>query len=120
MRTDMRSIVALVPTRSAIAEAMRLYEQWNGAVDFWTDFADYLRNGVVISTQDAFAMVKLVEVGVEHGWFVRVAVGDLCDLLRHIPFYLPLVAFCRRRDGRLRIYPTNRLIQLAKLTKKKG
>ncbi len=141
MITNRTTITYLVPTRSALRKAIELYQKWNGQVDFWSDFADYLATGVVISTQESFLMAKVIQLGSVagtdgsgdganagygtgangagysrngdggHAWFVRVAVGRLDQLAALMPFYLPRIAFCRRNDGRVRVVDTDRFMR---------
>jgi hypothetical protein len=100
--------------------AEECYEKWKSNVPFELDVADHLLNGVVISRPDLFGMAKIVNIApegekVEPAWFVRMSVGHLPELLRNLPVHLPKICFCRRNDGRVRVYSLDRLIAKAKV-----
>jgi hypothetical protein len=103
----LRHIPLRKPTALDIAE--RCYEQWMGEVSFTQDLANYLIDGVVISRPDLFGMARIVNIAPEGSkpepvWFVRMAVGNLVELLDALPYRLPKICFCRRNDGRMRVY----------------
>jgi hypothetical protein len=77
---------------------------------------DYLCNGFVVSRPDIFWMMKVVRLAEPEGklaWFCRIAIGDLRELFETLPARLPYIAFCRRGESRLRVYPMERFIHLA-------
>lgn len=137
MITQQRIISAFTPKVSPIRIAALCYKKWWSDVPFIDDLDDYMLNGIVISTPYLFAMAKVIDVGGqsntsgglggpslalgmtdkrEPAWFVRMAVGNLKILLANLPCYLPRICFCRRNDGRLRVYDTARLIKLVNPT----
>jgi hypothetical protein len=97
----------------AIDIAELSYLKWMGDVSFIDDLSHYLLNGVVIVRPDLFGMAKVIDLAPEGqapepAWFVRMAVGDLRELVAALPLYLPKICFCRRNDGRLRRYSLER------------
>lgn len=114
MITEQTTINPIKRKRTAIQVAILAYEKWKGEVSFIDDLKDYLATGVVISMPSCFGMAKIIELpSGEPAWFVRMAAGDLPELLGRLPGYLPKICFCRRNDGRLRIYSLERIAQLA-------
>jgi hypothetical protein len=113
-RCDDRTPQRGVPTIKPIAIAAACYRKWKSDVPFIDDLDAYHLDphGVVISTPTIFAMAKVIDMN-GPAWFVRVAVGNLTELLRATPAWLDKICFCRRNDGRLRVYPLRRLIKLA-------
>jgi hypothetical protein len=122
--TQQRIISPFTPKVSPIKIAALCYKKWGEPVPFIDDLDDYMLNGVVISLPYLFAMAKVIDVAPEGSkerepaWFVRMAVGNLAMLLKHLPCYLPKICFCRRNDGRMRVYSTARLLRLAVESKK--
>ena len=113
MITAQRQIKAFMPKLAPIKIAAACYQKWEGTVNFIDDLDDYMLTGVVISTPYLFGMAKIIDVAngregetvkPEPAWFVRMA---------SLPCYLPKICFCRRGDGRLRVYDTARLVKLA-------
>ena len=116
-----------------IAEAQRITLAGGATVEQWAAaLRGYLVAGYVVSTPDAFLMVRPVRHDASLGdmidplhrfdtpdcWFVHTASGVLESIMLHLPFWLPLVAFQRsdaRRPGctRLRFYRLDRLRHLA-------
>lgn len=99
----------------AIDVAELCYLKWMGNVSFIQDLSDYLLNGLVVVKPNLFAMVRVIDISpldadgkrvgpVEPAWFVRMAVGDLRELVAELPFDLPKICFCRRNKGRVRKY----------------
>jgi hypothetical protein len=126
MKTNQTTIRPLKPKEWAIAVAKLVYEKWQDKmkvppetrVKFETDLMDYLCNGFVVSRPSIFWMAKIVDVseredpGPVFAWFVRVAVGDMRELFETLPLLLPKIAFCRRGDGRIRVYSLERFARL--------
>jgi hypothetical protein len=101
----------------AIRDALACYRCWKkrklfGTILFIADLIDYLFLGFVVARPTCFGMAKIIRMDDGPAWYVRVAVGDLRELLDALPCYLPRIAFCRRNDGRMRVYPLDRLQQL--------
>lgn len=118
MITETTTIKPIASERKpAIDVASECYAKWRGDVNFMTDLADYLRHGVVIARPDIFGMAKIIDWQGEPTWFVRIAVGDLRELLAALPCYLPKICFCRRGGVRVRVYPLRRVAELTGLNK---
>lgn len=114
MITAQRMIAAFAPKMQPIKLAAAWYLKWDSQIKFIDDLDDYLLTGIVISTPYLFGMAKVIQVDNQvPAWFVRIAVGRLDTLLAALPCYLPKICFCRRNDGRLRVYDTARLMKLA-------
>jgi hypothetical protein len=105
---------------TAIEVAARCYRKWMGQVSFENDVADYMAHGFVVTRPTCFAMWHIITLGAdekkrwtagEQAWFVRMAAGDLMELFSCVPWYLPWIAFCRRGDGRVRVYKLERLVR---------
>lgn len=115
MITQQHKIRAFTAKISPIKIAEACYKKWNSNVPFIDDLEDYLLNGVVISTPYLFGMAKVIDIAPEGSaerepaWFVRVAAGNLRVLIAHLPTYLPKICFCRRNDGRMRVYSLEKL-----------
>jgi hypothetical protein len=92
----------------------------------------HLVHGFVFSTPLGFVMGRpvrhdapeeeIMDIAVSHPaadcWLIWLAAGDLSELVRHFPYWLPLVAFHRGdtlRSGKqpLRFYNFERLVELA-------
>ena len=121
MITAQRLIREQIPRKiTPIRIAALCYKQWGSKVEFIDDLDDYLLNGVVIARPDIFGMAKITDLAPEGAkekdlaWFIRMAVGDLPRLLEALPCYLPKISFCRRNDGRVRVYRLERLLKLTK------
>jgi hypothetical protein len=117
-------IKPLAAKSCAFAMAKACYRKWQGMVSFEEDLVDYLKNGFVVSRPTCFGMAKIINLAdqskaedgrskIDPAWFVRIGVGDLRELLDSLPGYLPKIAFCRRNDGRMRVYPLDRLLAIA-------
>lgn len=105
---------------SAYDQAILLYAQYP-ELSFEDDLIDYMRTGFVCSRPTIFFMAKVICEKGEHMWFVRIAVGNLLELLVAMPFYLPRIAFCRNnRADKMRICDVQRLCHLAVKLFKKG
>lgn len=113
MQTEITVIEPLPIGRPAIEDAKECYNKWNGAVTFEQDLKDYLATGMVVSRPDVFAMAKVINFRGEPAWFIRVAVGNLQELLRLLPVYLPWICFCRR-GPKLKAWPLKRFFELTK------
>jgi len=116
-----RPIIRVIPRRRdrrlAIDIAELCYARWMGSVSFADDLSHYLLNGMVLSRPDIFAMVTVIDLAPEGAppepaWFVRMAVGDLRELISVLPGYLPKICFCRRGDGRMRTYSLDRFTKV--------
>jgi hypothetical protein len=93
-----------------IQKASECYEKWMGDVKLGQDIAEYLLNGIVISTFTVFGLARIIALDDgEPVLFVRMAVGKLDELLNSIPFRMDKIAFCRRNDGRVRVYKLDAL-----------
>lgn len=96
----------------AISQALLYYQSIGATKPFEVELGEYLRFGHVIATPKTFAMGKQVELeGKGKAWFVCMAVGNLGELVRQIPYYLPWVCFFRRGRGDLHIWKTDRLMR---------
>jgi hypothetical protein len=101
-----------------VTVAINLYRKWKGRwfmgfLTFLADLVDHMLHGMVIARPDIFMMAKTIRTkDGEPGWFIRVATGNLADLLISLPFQLPTISFCRRGDERVREYKTSKLIPL--------
>jgi len=118
MITDERRIRAFVPKNAPIKIAAQCYRNWHSDIEFIDDLDDYLLTGFVVSRPDLFFMLKVIDIAPpgsppEPAWFVRICVGGLLPLLGMMPQFLPKICFCRRNDGRMRIYSTERLMHWA-------
>lgn len=92
---------------TAIEIARQLYAQKGCADKFDDDLRDHRETGKVHQTTNEFVMAKAVLL--PDGrlvWFIKIAVGSMKDLAKHLPFWLPWIAFHRIRDEkpRLRVY----------------
>jgi hypothetical protein len=104
--------------------AAQHYLKWKCQPNFFKDLLDYMEHGIVVSRHDIFAMAKIVDrrpldekgkpIGEkpEPALFVRMAVGDLRDLLGSLPVLLPTILFCRRNEKRIREYDLGRLLEV--------
>ncbi len=115
---DISIIRGIHPKRMAIHSVLECYANWKGAATFEEDLRHYLMHGWVLSRPSCFAMAKVIDLaepGQEQrpAWFVRMAAGDMVELLLELPGQLSAICFCRRNDGKLRIYSLQRLIQKA-------
>jgi hypothetical protein len=110
MITNFQFINPLTRNSTAFETAQFLYAL-KGNGNFYTDLANYHQYGVVISRSDVFAMARVIEWKGDRAWFCQMAVGDLADLLKQVPYHLDKILFCRRSDGRLREYSLDKLIQ---------
>ena len=115
MQTEETIIQPLPTGRPAIETARECYHKWGGLVTFQQDLQDYLESGMVWSRPDVFAMAKVINFRGEPAWFIRVAVGNLRELLLLIPVYLPWICFCRGSDPRLKVYSLERLLKLSEV-----
>jgi hypothetical protein len=83
---------------SAFDLARLFYSRYSN-LDFLADLQDYFRNGYVISQPHLFGLFKPIEHEGKRGWFVRIAIGNIGDLIRYFPCPLPFIAFCRNNDA---------------------
>src|SRR5215813_11470146 len=99
---------------TAVQVAAMAYKKWMGTASLEEDIAHYLAYGLVLSIPTCFVMLKAIidPKTKQPAWFIRMAVGRLDELFYHLPYYLPRMCFCRRNDGRLRSYSTERMMQL--------
>ena len=116
MKTNMETINPIKPGVTAIQVAMQCYANWKGDVRFDQDITDYLLTGVVVSRPNCFGMAKVIELPdtKEPAWFVRMAVGNLRELLSCLPGYLPKICFCRRNERHIRVYQLERFIRIVR------
>jgi len=121
MITDLTTIKAMNPgNNTAIQEAAYLYLKWKSTIPFNEDLAHYLVFGCVATRPTAFAMAKVIQLpesdkewSLQPAWFIRIAVGQMMELISLLPRYLPWIAFCRRGEDRMRVYKLERLLRLA-------
>ena len=76
----------------------RLFYQQYSDLDFGDDLIEYFREGWVRSSPTAFAMARPIEHEGRRGWFIRIAVGNMLELLEMLPCPLEFIAFCRNND----------------------
>ena len=119
------TVRALKPKEWAIAVAKLSYDKWQKKkpaekrVKFEDDLMDHLCNGFVVSRPTIFWMGKAVDFAKEGAQereialFVRVAVGDIRELLSTLPCMFPEIAFCRRGGERIHRWPLERFLELA-------
>lgn len=117
---------------NAIFRAMQIYRESGSPRDFQADLGAHLSYGYVISRPDLFAMLRPVRRDAPEAllskiewrfkspdsWLVWSVAGALPELLAHLPFELPWLAFHRgsaRRRGPqpLKICRTERVRTLA-------
>jgi hypothetical protein len=134
MITEQKMIRPLLPHQWAIAIAKETYHKFqtrnnvppDKRVKFEDDLVDYLCNGFVVSRPTCFWMGKIVDLAEtgdggqrtedskpDYAWFVRVAAGDLEEMLLTMPVVLSKIAFCRRGDDRVRVYSLDRFLRFA-------
>ena len=103
---------------TAIEVAARCYHKWMGQVSFEQDVANYMAHGYMVTRPSCFGMAHIIRLPAdekerwtagEQAWFIRMAAGNMLELLACLPCYLPWIAFCRRGDGRVRVYSLERL-----------
>lgn len=111
---------------TAIEEAAKLYEA-NG-LTLSTDLENYIKYGYVFITPERvlFGRPVLRSAGVGHwlqdtskadAWFIKLAVGKggLQFFHKHMPYFLPFIAWQRNFKGDMRdlhIYSTDRLTNI--------
>ena len=110
-------------TLKPILVAKLFYAMFNSQISFEDDLNDYLINHVVVSRPTCFGMARLHDLAEEGeppdlAWFIRIAVGNLPELLNALPAYLPKICWCRNKPGKpfdekLRVYKLDRLRDLA-------
>jgi hypothetical protein len=83
--------------QSAYDLARLFYAQYSD-LDFDADFEDYLRNGYIAVRPNLFAMVRPIEHEGRRGWFCRIAIGNLGELITTWPCRLDFIAFCRNNN----------------------
>jgi hypothetical protein len=110
-----QEVIRAIPLKkeSALWIAEACYQKWMGDVSLADDVAEYLNKGCVVTRPNLFALARVVEIPLKEGpqlaWFIRMVVGDLEELLDVLPFPLKWICFCRRNDGRMRVYSLDRL-----------
>lgn len=99
---------------SAFDLARLFYAQYSD-LHFESDLIDYMRNGFVTVRPNIFGMFKAIHHEGERIWYIRIAVGNLLELLGALPFMLPKFAFCRNNHGdKMVVVDAERLIEVAK------
>jgi hypothetical protein len=83
---------------SAFDLARLFYAQYAN-LSFESDLIDYHRNGYVISQPKLFGLFRPIEHEGKRGWFIRMAIGPIGDLIRYFPCPLAFVAFCRNNNA---------------------
>lgn len=98
---------------SPIDKARALYER--DGKDFDRVFAEHVREGIIFASPLWFMMLRATEVEGQAAWFIECAVGDLKALAQLVRVHLPLLAFCRVKNGTktFKVYHTERLLRLA-------
>jgi hypothetical protein len=81
----------------------RMYYAKFPNLNFWDDLVDYHRHGFVTTRPTCFGMVKAIEHEGRRGWFVRIAIGNLLELITTLPGPLDFIAFCRDDDDNMRV-----------------
>lgn len=85
-------------------------------LDFDKDLDEYHRDGFVISRPTIFGMFRPIAYEGERIWFIRIAIGDLLELVSCFPCMLPKIAFCRNNQpDKMVVCDTKRLIEIAKM-----
>ena len=101
---------------SAFDLARLFYAQYAN-LNFEDDIIDYMRNGFVTVRPHIFGMFKAIIHEGRRGWFVRIAVGDLMELVACLPTPLAFIAFCRNNNSqKMVVVDSARLIELARQT----
>jgi hypothetical protein len=113
--------IPMPPEMSPIWKAKGYYRQFS-MCDFKEDVLAYLDQGFVVNLPHVFAMGSVIDIG-KNGkerlaWFVRIAVGRTIDLIQCLPFDLPEIAFCRKNNGVMRVFPLARFKHLVRLREK--
>lgn len=120
---------------TAIARANELFGHHISNRSFLGEVLLYLRHGFVVSHENLFAMGRPVaksdqwpvisdqwekaivdpSVPFEYPdtWYVAMAVGELRQLVRQLPFPLPWICFARKFKPGLKFYRTERFLQHA-------
>lgn len=83
--------------------------------NFERDFNECISSGLVASNDHLFLMARPTELQPKYlngtprkAWLVLMAVGDIRELVMHMPYPLPFVAFYRRKGhAGIRVLPTN-------------
>ena len=106
-----------------ILVAKLFYVMFSNQISFEDDLDDYLLNHVVVARPTCFGMARIHNLAKEGepyelAWFIRIAVGDLRELLNALPAHLPKICWCRNKPGKpfdkkLRVYKLDRLRDLA-------
>jgi hypothetical protein len=96
---------------STAFETAQFFYALKGNPNFYTDLYAHHQYGVIISRPDVFAMARVIDWDGEKAWFCMMAVGDLANLMKYVPYHLKKIVFCRKSDGRLREYSLDKLLQ---------
>ena len=106
--------------KPAIQIARELYSKWGPVgTTFNRELAEYVENANVWVRPDLFMMAKIIDLEGEPGWYIRMAVGSLSELLRSLPIYFPKICFQRHGDTRLRTYSLKRIARYIMAQEKK-
>lgn len=107
-------MIRYVPATSAISICAAAWKQ-HGVRDFHRELADHLEHGFVVALPKMFLMAKAVDLDDgRQAWLISEAYGNLPALASMMPFPLDWIAFHRRGDRLLRIYPLARFLKLAR------
>jgi hypothetical protein len=87
---------------SAYDQARAFYLQFPD-LNFQRDLVDYMRNGFVIVRPNLFGMFRPIEYDGRRGWFIRISIGSLLELVTCFPCKLDFIAFCRNNDDNMRV-----------------
>jgi hypothetical protein len=83
-------------------------------LNFEKDLKDYMRNGYVCVRPHLFGMVKAIEYEGRRGWFIRLAIGNLLELITTLPCQLDFIAFCRDNDDNMRVIKFEEFLRTVK------
>lgn len=111
------NIVVNCATHKPYRVAEMLYAKWS-KIPLEKDLAEYITTGCVISTPRVFALAHIIDLAEpgetqQPAWFVRVAVGEITELLRTLPCKTRQICFCRRGEDKMRVYDMERFWRLA-------
>jgi hypothetical protein len=70
--------------------------------DFASDLVEYLKNHYVYSSPQCFSMAKVIKHEGAYAWFIQIAVGEIGELILHLPCPLERICFFRNGDSVMR------------------
>jgi hypothetical protein len=89
----------LVRQEKSAYDLARLFYAQYADLDFEKDLKWYMRNGFVTVRPHLFGMVCPIEYGGKRGWYIRIVIGDLGELISCLPCRLDFIAFCRNNQA---------------------